>query len=225
MSIGQPQRIPFWTTRSILTGGNFGRDTAVLYISGRDTAVWYIRPSERYGNFVYTTVGSNNSEFWGVMDRQVCYLLTWCFHLRLFRTSLGDATACLAPFSNKSWRCDRMSPFCKAKYKSSNLEAACCMCWRFFTCVECSTTGEVDAKCDKVHRVKTWTEDTTVGPTTQKFWRMIFGRDATVCIHSRWVRRLQAWGVLDYQVCPLLTWCFRLCLFLMSLDTATACHL
>ena len=28
------------------------------------------------------------------MDRQVCHGLTRCFHLRCFRTSLGDATAC-----------------------------------------------------------------------------------------------------------------------------------
>ena len=40
-----------------------------------------------------------------------------------------------------------MSSFCKAKYKSSNHEAARYMCRRLFTCAKCSTTGEVDAVC------------------------------------------------------------------------------
>ena len=88
MSIGQPQRLPKGQTysRTVLTGGGFGRDTTVLYISRRDIAAGV--DDLRRDKYLYN-IWFQQLRILGVMDRRVCHGLTRCFNCAVFEQVLA----------------------------------------------------------------------------------------------------------------------------------------
>ena len=158
---------------------------SVYFLRARYNSSVYFRA--RYSSWVYMTFGETEFLFIIVVP------ITPNFGSDgPSSSSWADAMLSLALFSNKPWRWNRMSSFCKAKYKICNHEAACWMCRRLFTGAKGSTTGEVDASVSKYTEWKHEQRIQQLARLPRNFWGVIFGRDATVCIYNRWVRRLRA---------------------------------